>query len=76
MEQESHMRIPTWLYDNLLAGSHMRREVKYIEKLEREHLQDLTAGRKHKVSKDNAQEIRSKWQDDFTYGDLQGGHLL
>jgi len=43
------MRMPKWLYDNLLTRWRAGRELKYLEKLEREHLEGLG---QHQASKE------------------------
>ena len=70
------MRMPTWFNGNIIARWRAGRAIKYLDKLERENREDLSAGRKHRPPKDNQHGVAAKFQDDLMYGDMHGGNIL
>ena len=53
-----------------------RGEKEYVDKVERENREDLSAGRKRRPPKDNQQGVAAKFQDDLMHGDTHGGYML
>jgi len=51
-------------------------KLKYVDKLERENREDLSAGRKRRPPRDHQQGVAAKFQDDLMYGDMHGGNIL
>ena len=51
-------------------------EKEYVDKVERENCEDLSAGRKRRPPKNNQQGVAAKFQDDLMYGDMHGGNIL
>ncbi len=69
------MRIVNWLYYNLLYRWHGGNEL-YVEKLERENREMLGMGRKRRTSKENVQNVKSKYEFDMIYGDDTAGKMM
>ncbi len=69
------MRIVNWLYYNLLYRWRGGNE-RYVEKLERENREMLGMGRKRRTSKDNVQNVKSKYEFDLIHGDDTAGKMM
>ena len=70
------MRIPKWFYGDIVARWRAGRDLRYLEKLERENREDSSPGRKRRPPKDTQQGVAAKFQDDLMYGDMHGGNIL
>ena len=70
------MKMPRWFYGGFVSRWRAARELGYVDKVERENREDLSAGRKRRPPKDNQQGVSAKFQDDLMYGDMHGGNIL
>ena len=70
------MKNPRWLFETLLTRWRVSSDLKYLEKLERENLEDVRAGRNHKASNEKVGDIKSRYQYDMLHGDETSNNMM
>lgn len=65
-----------WLFETLLTRWRVSRDLKYLEMLERQNLQDVREGGRHKASNGKISDVKSKYQYDMLHGDETSNNMM
>ena len=70
------MKNPMWLFETLLTRWRVSRDLKYLEMLERQNLQDIREGRRHKTSNEKIGDVKSRYQYAMLHGDETSNNMM